>query len=245
MISAGIWSLLFVALLAADARWLRVAQREHYEPLRLVAIAKIWCRVSPVNYGILGAGVAALTVGQKYHLATVVGLILLVTWPIGLSVTPTTAALSWTPRFRRLAVGVLLIQALLAVLAGRPEVAALLAGLVIPIIEFALLALDPVEKRLSSHFVFEARSKLDRIRPEIVGITGSYGKTSTKLYASHLVSGTRSTVSSPASFNNLMGLSRAVNDRLVPGTEVFIAEMGTYGPGEIRALCNVFRKSVV
>ena len=27
-----------------------------------------------------------------------------------------------------------------------------------------------------------------------------------------------------------MGLSRAVNDGLVPGTEVFVAEMGTYGP---------------
>jgi len=37
-----------------------------------------------------------------------------------------------------------------------------------------------------------------------------------------------------------MGLSRAVNEGLVPGTEVFVAEMGTYGPGEIRALCELF-----
>jgi len=47
-------------------------------------------------------------------------------------------------------------------------------------------------------------------------------------------------VASPASFNNLMGLSRAVNDRVVPGTEVFVAEMGVYGPGEIRELSASF-----
>ena len=40
-------------------------------------------------------------------------------------------------------------------------------------------------------------------------------------------------LASPASFNNLAGLARAVNEHLVPGTEVFVAEMGTYGPGEI------------
>jgi len=38
----------------------------------------------------------------------------------------------------------------------------------------------------------------------------------------------------------MMGLSLAVNEGLVPGTEGFVAEMGTYGPGEIRALCELF-----
>ena len=41
-----------------------------------------------------------------------------------------------------------------------------------------------------------------------------------------------------------MGLSRAVNDRLSAGTDVFVAEMGTYGPGEIAALCRVFPPEV-
>jgi UDP-N-acetylmuramoyl-tripeptide--D-alanyl-D-alanine ligase len=44
-------------------------------------------------------------------------------------------------------------------------------------------------------------------------------------------------VSSPASFNNRMGLARAINENLAPGAEVFIAEMGTYGPGEIAEMC--------
>jgi len=79
-----------------------------------------------------------------------------------------------------------------------------------------------------------------RRRPTVVAITGSYGKTTTRQYLAHLLAQRHATLASPASFNNVMGLSRAVNEGLVPGTEVFVAEMGTYGPGEIRALCELF-----
>jgi UDP-N-acetylmuramoyl-tripeptide--D-alanyl-D-alanine ligase len=45
-------------------------------------------------------------------------------------------------------------------------------------------------------------------------------------------------VITPRSFNNRAGLSRAINENLADGTRVFVAEMGTYGPGEIRSLCS-------
>ena len=48
----------------------------------------------------------------------------------------------------------------------------------------------------------------------------------------------RTVVATPASFNNRAGLARAVNEHLADGTEVFVAEMGTYGPGEIADLCR-------
>jgi UDP-N-acetylmuramoyl-tripeptide--D-alanyl-D-alanine ligase len=69
-----------------------------------------------------------------------------------------------------------------------------------------------------------------------VAITGSYGKTTTKQYVAHLLSGSFRVVASPASFNNRMGLARAINENLMPGTEVFVAEMGTYCPGEIEEI---------
>ncbi|HEX9970208.1 MAG TPA: Mur ligase family protein, partial [Acidimicrobiales bacterium] len=69
-------------------------------------------------------------------------------------------------------------------------------------------------------------------------ITGSYGKTSTKGYVAHLVAGTKAVVPTPRSFNNRAGLARAVNEHLALGTEVFVAEMGTYGKGEIAELCR-------
>ena len=45
-------------------------------------------------------------------------------------------------------------------------------------------------------------------------------------------------MATPASFNNRAGLARAVNEHLAEGTEVFVAEKGTYGPGEIADLCR-------
>ena len=72
----------------------------------------------------------------------------------------------------------------------------------------------------------------------MVAITGSFGKTSTKQHVAHLVAGSRTVVASPASFNNRAGLARAVNEQLTPGTDVFVAEMGTYGKGEIAELCR-------
>jgi UDP-N-acetylmuramoyl-tripeptide--D-alanyl-D-alanine ligase len=48
---------------------------------------------------------------------------------------------------------------------------------------------------------------------------------------------TRTVVASPASYNNRSGLARTINEHLVPGTEVLVAEMGTYGPGEIADMC--------
>ena len=51
-------------------------------------------------------------------------------------------------------------------------------------------------------------------------------------------------LASPASFNNSAGLSRAINEHLAPGTEIFIAEMGTYGAGEIEAMTRWIRPTV-
>jgi UDP-N-acetylmuramoyl-tripeptide--D-alanyl-D-alanine ligase len=96
----------------------------------------------------------------------------------------------------------------------------------------------PVEERLGRHFVATAAERLGAVAPTIVGVTGSYGKTSTKGHIVHLLQGTRTVVASPASFNNRAGLARAVNEQLAEGTEVFVAEMGTYGPGEIADLCR-------
>jgi UDP-N-acetylmuramoyl-tripeptide--D-alanyl-D-alanine ligase len=71
---------------------------------------------------------------------------------------------------------------------------------------------------------------------QVVAVTGSYGKTSTKAYIAHLLGGAPRVLASPASYNNRMGLARAINENLADGTKVFVAEMGTYGPGEIADL---------
>ena len=124
------------------------------------------------------------------------------------------------------------------------EAVALVPLLALPIAEVALLAAHPLEDQLSRRYEVSAAAKIKQVAPRVVAITGSYGKTSTKNYAAHLMAGRWSVLASPASFNNVLGLARSVNDRLTPGTDVFVAEMGTYGPGEIARLCRLFPPEV-
>jgi UDP-N-acetylmuramoyl-tripeptide--D-alanyl-D-alanine ligase len=119
---------------------------------------------------------------------------------------------------------------------------ALFAGTLL--VDGCLFVLRPVEAQLARKFVTSAEAKLRQFKPTVIAITGSYGKTSTKQYTAHLIANVRTTLATPASFNNLLGLSKTINERLLPGTEVFVAEMGTYGRGEIRALCEHFPPSI-
>lgn len=231
--------------LASYLRWWRVAQREHYEPGRLLAMAAIWCRAQPTNVLALGAVLVLCVVGLKLPLVGLVGAVVWLLWPPGLALLRPGKKLVWTDRVQRLAaITVVLHVVVTGVFLGVGRGVALLPLLALPIAEVALLVAQPLEDRLSRKYEVQAAAKIKQVGPRVVAITGSYGKTSTKNYAAHLIAGRWSVLASPASFNNVLGLARAVNDRLVPGTDVFVAEMGTYGPGEIARLCRIFPPDV-
>ncbi len=231
--------------LASYLRWWRVAQREHYEPGRLVAMATIWCRAQPTNIPALAAVVVLCVVGLKLPVVALVGAVLWLLWPPGLALLRPAKKLVWTPRVRRLAVITVLLHVVVTgFFLAFGEAVALVPLLALPIAEVALLAAQPLEDQLSRRYEVSAAARIKQVAPRVVAITGSYGKTSTKNYATHLMAGRWSVLASPASFNNVLGLARAVNDRLVPGTDVFVAEMGTYGPGEIARLCRLFPPEV-
>ena len=234
----------------ALVKWLRVMQREHYLPGSVIAMALVWIRAVPIN-GLLAATpllvLVFVAVGAPVELG-VVSAIALGVFPMGLSVRGRTSTMAWTPRARRLAgicVGLVVAVGWLGGAVGGDSLGGFVSGSalvvlasVFVLLELALRVAGPIERRLSERFVDEAAATLKRIGPTVVGITGSFGKTSTKGYVRDLVEGTHRVVASPASFNNRMGLSRAVNEHLTGDAEVFVAEMGTYGPGEIADLCS-------
>lgn len=242
--TVALWLIVAAGYGAVAARWLRVAQREHYEPGRVSAIVRIWCRALPANLALGLGSLVAVIAGWWAWPLTVLGIAVAVIWPWGLGVRGRTSQLAFTGRMKRLA-AVLAVLVLVVCLVFRdPGYAALGIPLAFALTDLALLITKPIEAALAQKYVASARAKLAKVNPQVIAITGSYGKTSTKLYAAQLLSASRSVLASPASFNNLLGLSRTVNDRLTPGTEIFIAEMGTYGPGEIRQLCSVFPPSI-
>lgn len=236
---------LAAGLVPCTLRWLRVAQREHYGAGAATRFALRWWALGPANTtlgltGLVAAAVSPLVPPTGFVVAGVVAV-----GPLGLGVRGRTSKLAWTRRLRTLAavtaaldVGIVVVVGLLtADLAAAAAAAALVAALQPALVDAALALLAPLERRLGRRYVHQATGRLREVDPAVVAITGSYGKTSTKQLVRHLVAGSRSVVASPASFNNAAGLSRAVNEGLPAGTEVFVAEMGMWGQGEIRALC--------
>jgi UDP-N-acetylmuramoyl-tripeptide--D-alanyl-D-alanine ligase len=234
---------LIAALLVAAPRWLRVAQREHYLAGSTLRFWWRWLRSSSLNMVVgvstVALGVASGFVAWPLALGAALGLVV---WPIGLTIRGRTSSLAWTRRFRTVALvaglGSGVAVAALSFVIGFPEVAGIIGVAVPLIVDKVLVLTGPIESRVSKRYVRHAVRRLGTVRPRVVAITGSYGKTSTKEHLRDLISGQLRVVASPASFNNQMGLARTINEALVPGTEVLIAEMGAYGPGEIAAMCG-------
>ena len=87
-----------------------------------------------------------------------------------------------------------------------------------------------------------------RLSAEVIGITGSCGKTTTKNMLVTLLARHRRTVGSPASFNNDIGvplsLFRASESQAASPTEILVLEIGTNAPGEVEALCRIARPTI-
>ncbi len=231
-----------IACIPAGLRWLRVAQREHYLAGSAGRFAVRWWRATPVNAVSAVIAVAAAGVSLRWPIAGIVTACVAAAGPFGLPLRGRTSPLAWTGRLRRLAVVAALIElvvVVLGVVTGLAAPLSVVAVVAVPLaVDLACWITAPLERRMSAHFVDEATARLKRVAPIVVAVTGSFGKTSTKYHIAHLVAGTRNVVVTPASFNNRAGLARAINEQLADGTEVFVAEMGTYGPGEIAELCR-------
>ncbi len=139
----------------------------------------------------------------------------------------------------------LALGVLIWVLAGMttplaPPLATLLLAQVAP---YCLLVADyglrPVERRIKARYREEARARLRERDPVVIGITGSYGKTSTKHILAHILASAAPTLATPGSVNTEMGISRIVREELEPRHRYFIVEMGAYGKGSIARLCRL------
>ena len=231
-----------LALFPAGARWLRVAQREHYLPGSTSRFAWRWWSSRPLALPMAVVALAAAGVAFASPLVSLATAAVVIVGPPFLGVRGRTSPLAFTRRLRLLAGVWLIFQAVVIVIGvlvhHAAPVAALGACAVPLLVDAACAVLSPVERRLMRPYVTTARERLAQVAPVVVAITGSFGKTSTKQHVAHLVAGSRTVVASPASFNNRAGLARAVNEQLAPGTDVFVAEMGTYGKGEIADLCR-------
>ena len=109
----------------------------------------------------------------------------------------------------------------------------------VPVI-LAAIILIPVEKMIQQRYVRDAKRILNSMPGlRIVGITGSYGKTSTKHYLHRILSEKYDVLMTPGSFNTPMGVVRTIREHMKPFNEVFICEMGAKQKGDIKEICDI------
>lgn len=89
-----------------------------------------------------------------------------------------------------------------------------------------------------------AKAHLEKFKPTVVGITGSYGKTTTKEFIAHLLSQKYNTAKTTGSENTEFGIARKTVSFVREPTKFFVVEMGAYKIGEIKKLSSIVGPSI-
>lgn len=98
----------------------------------------------------------------------------------------------------------------------------------------------PIEKKIDRYYINDA-ARILREMPDlkIIGITGSYGKTSVKYYLSALLSTQYNVLHTPGNYNTTLGVVRTIRENMKPFHEIFICEMGAREVGDIKEICDL------
>ena len=110
------------------------------------------------------------------------------------------------------------------------------------IVFIAMLINMPIEKCVYLYYKTKAQRKLKSMTNlKIIGITGSYGKTSSKNILSDILNIKYNALPTPKNLNTFNGLIMTVNNHMDKFNDIFIAEMGAYVRGEIKRLCKLIK----
>ena len=98
----------------------------------------------------------------------------------------------------------------------------------------------PIEDSINKGFYNAAKKKLEEMpNMKVIGITGSYGKTSTKYILSTILEQKYNVLMTPESFNTTLGVVRTINENLNSMHQIFVCEMGAKNIGDIKEICDL------
>lgn len=159
--------------------------------------------------------------------------------------------LVFTNRVKRLYTTTLLVYiAVVAVTAiTAPKAAAITVAAMILLSDIIMLIANiintPIEKGINRRYYNEAKSIIKSHKDLIIiGVTGSFGKTSTKNYLATLLAEKYNVLVTPGNFNTLLGVVRTIREQLRPYHQVFIVEMGAKQQGDIKEICDLVHPSI-
>ncbi|MBQ8269824.1 MAG: UDP-N-acetylmuramoyl-tripeptide--D-alanyl-D-alanine ligase [Bacteroidaceae bacterium] len=103
----------------------------------------------------------------------------------------------------------------------------------------------PIEKGINRHYYNDAKRIIDGHKGLIViGVTGSFGKTSTKNYLASILAEKYNILVTPGNFNTLLGVIRTIREQLRPYHQVFIVEMGAKQKNDIKEICDLVHPTI-
>lgn len=109
----------------------------------------------------------------------------------------------------------------------------------------AIYIANPIEKNINKKYYTDASNKSKNMKNlKSIGITGSYGKTSTKFFAATILSEKYKVLNTPESYNTPMGISKIINNDLNDSYDIFIAELGATKTGDIDEVAKLTNPQV-
>lgn len=197
----------------------------------------------PSFFPTLGQGILALffLIGLPFIILSVFMYFVSVTYQ------PAKKKLVYTARVKRLYITAVLLGLViltLGVFVHRPLFSLVLLAFAVTYSSLFALTANvinaPIEARIRNVFLQSAKKRLaersDRI---VIGITGSYGKTSVKHILTELLSRRFNVLMTPGSFNTTLGVVRTINEQLNSTHDAFVVEMGAKEPGDIQEICEI------
>ena len=116
----------------------------------------------------------------------------------------------------------------------------LLSPLLVCIVHFFML---PTEQFIKQIYILRAKAKLKKKKIIKIGITGSYGKTSTKNILTHILEKQYKVCVTPLNYNTEMGITKTILDKL-DDHDIFIAEMGARKKYDIKKVADIVRPDI-
>ncbi len=155
--------------------------------------------------------------------------------------------LVFTPRVRRMIVTIAVLCLIIIAAAWLTAGTGVISGVVMILVGAQLFMNmianfinHPIEKAVNQHYINDAKRILRSV-PDltIIGVTGSYGKTSVKFFLETLLQQKYSVLVTPESYNTPMGIVRTIRGMMKPTHQIFVCEMGARYVGEIKEDCDL------
>ncbi|OGM18306.1 hypothetical protein A2686_03055 [Candidatus Woesebacteria bacterium RIFCSPHIGHO2_01_FULL_38_10] len=109
---------------------------------------------------------------------------------------------------------------------------------------FGVLITQLISNRVKKREIEKAKKLLQKVKPLVIGVTGSYGKTTTKEFIAQLLSQKYKVAKTPTSQNTEFGIIRSIFANLRKDTEILVVEMGAYKKGEIESICKIVKPEI-